>query len=383
MNHPPRRVVIVGGGLSGHTAATTLRESGFDGDLTLVTREARPPYDRPPLSKEFLVGAVTDTRLDRDLAELEVRVELGATATELRPTEVCTSVGRLPFDAAIVAPGLSPRSLPGQAASPRAHVLRTHEDALRLRESLTPGRRVVVVGAGLIGAEVGTAAARLGCQVSVVSPVLMSGLTALPDSLLDDIAGWYAECGIALTIGVPVAGITPDGIRLAGGEELPADVVVVAIGGAPDTAWLAGSGMVRDDRGRLVVDESLGTSLPSVYGAGDVITWPSARYGERVSLEHWQHAAESGRAAAESALGADTRYDPLPYFWSHQLNHTLHYIGRHRPEDAVEFHPESSRGSSVTWSRAGRTTAVLAVDAPQVVRRARRGLLEPVREPAG
>ncbi|MEU1953317.1 NAD(P)/FAD-dependent oxidoreductase [Nocardia rhamnosiphila] len=379
----PDRVVIVGGGLAGHTAAVTLRRSGFQGQITLVTQESAEPYDRPPLSKELLAGVATLPTLSPGLGDLGVEIQTETVAVGIRHGEILTTAGRLPFDAAILAPGLRARRLPSELGAPEALVLRTFDDAVRLRAELTPNRTILIVGAGLIGVEVATAAAAAGCRVTVVSPEFGPAMPGVPDTVLDEIRGWYDECGIRLTAGVSALETIPTGVRLSDSSVHVADLVIAAVGGSPATPWLNDSPVTLDRAGFLTADEYLRTSLPGVYAAGDAVAWRSSRYGTDMHLEHWQHAAESAQVAARNILGAAESYDPLPYFWSHQLGHSLHYVGRHDHTDTVEIRADTRSGRSVTWTRDGHPTAVLALDAPHLVRRARRTFESATRPEAG
>ncbi|MFE3229702.1 NAD(P)/FAD-dependent oxidoreductase [Nocardia sp. NPDC059228] len=370
----PDSVVVVGGGLAGHTAAVTLRSYGFQGRLTVITQESSDPYDRPPLSKQLLARQPIQPTLSPHLADLEIELRTATVAVGIRPREILTTAGGFPFDAAVLAPGLRARRLPSGDGAPVARVLRSLEDAVGLRTEFTAGRRVLIVGAGLIGAEVATAAAAAGCRVSVIGPDFGPALAAVPDSVLDEIRGWYDDCGIRLTTGLQVVETSPTGVLLSDSSRRAADLVVAAIGGTPATTWLDGSPIGLDPAGFITADDHLRTGLPGVYAAGDAIAWPSARYGCAMHLEHWQHAADSAQIAARNILGADESYDPLPYFWSHQLGHSLHYIGRHGRADTAEIRTDTRSGRAVTWTRGGRPTAVLALDAPHLVRRARAAL---------
>ncbi|MEU6580560.1 FAD-dependent oxidoreductase [Nocardia sp. NPDC046763] len=374
MSTKPDSVVVVGGGLAGHTAAVTLRSCGFHGRLTLITQEPAAPYDRPPLSKELLSGQALTPTLSPDLADLEVQVHTDTVAVGIRAGEILTTAGRFPFEAALLAPGLKARRLPSGPGAAPARGLRTLADAVGLRTELVAGQRVLIVGAGLIGAEVATAAAAAGCRVSVIGPDLGPALAAVPDAVLAEIRGWYDECGIRLTTGVRVLETTSTGVLLSDSGHRAADVVIAAIGGSPATSWLDASVVALDPAGFITVDEHLCTGLPGVYAAGDAVAWRSSRYGCDMHLEHWHHAADSAHVAARNILGANESYDPLPYFWSHQLGHGLHYIGRHGRADAVEIRTDTRSGRAVTWTRGGRPTAMLAIDAAHLARRARREL---------
>lgn len=365
-----RVAVIVGAGLAGAQCALKLRQGGWRGRVVLVGEEPHAPYDRPPLSKDVLLGKAEATTLDVDYEGLGVELLLGRRATGLTPGALHapgtlhTDAGDLPYDALVIATGAVPRALPG---AERAHLLHTLDDALALRALLRPGRRLVLVGAGWIGAEVATAARQAGCEVTVVEagPAPLPG--ALPTQIGRAMAAWYAEAGIDLRCGVGVEAVEPGSVRLADGSHLPADEVVVGIGARPATLWLAGSGVELDATGAIVVDERLRTGLPGVFAAGDCVSYPSARSGARLAVQHWDHALHSGGAAAAAVLGEDAQpYDPVPYFWSEQFGRMVQYAGRHAEGDEALWRGSPQDASwSVLWLREGVPSALLAVDRPR------------------
>ncbi|MCG6493179.1 FAD-dependent oxidoreductase [Kitasatospora sp. A2-31] len=376
------QVVVVGAGLAGAQCASGLRRGGWQGRIVLVGEEPHAPYDRPPLSKEVLLGKADATPLDIDFPHLGIEVHAGRRATGLTPGVLHTDGGDLPYGALVIATGAAPRVLPG---AERAHLLHTLDDALALRALLRPGLRLVLVGAGWIGAEVASAARAAGCRVTVVEagPAPVPG--ALPVAVGSAMAAWYAEAGVELRCDAAVAAVEPGAVLLADGSRLPADEVVVGIGVRPATDWLAGSGVELDAAGAVVVDDRLRTSLPGVFAAGDCANYPSARAGARLTVQHWDHALQSGQAAAASVLGADAPYDPVPYFWSEQFGRTVQYVGRHGAGDDQVW-----RGSpqdptwAVLWLRDGALRAVLTVDRPRDLTQARRlvergAVLDPAR----
>lgn len=369
----PQRVVVVGGGLAGHAAVTTLRQDGYSGAITLLTEEEHRPYDRPPLSKEVLRGDIDTTTLEADYDALGVEVHTASAAERLRPGEVVTATGTHAYDGLVVATGSEPLRLPGQAAAD-VFELRTLGDALRLRTALDGARAVAVVGAGWIGAEVATIAAARGCAVTVVDAASTPLAGALPAEVGRHTVPWYAEHGIDLRLNSAVTGIDPGGVDLAGGDRIDADVVVVGIGARPRTAWLADSGLTLARDGALVVDSRLAAGPAGVYGAGDIVRFPSERSGGELRVEHWEHAAASGRAAARNLLGAAEPYDPVPYFWSDQLGHRLQYVGHHAPGDRLVYRgrPDGGEPWAALWLRGDALRAVLAVDRPRDVLDARR-----------
>ncbi|MEV0668105.1 NAD(P)/FAD-dependent oxidoreductase [Actinomadura luteofluorescens] len=366
--HVPRRIVIVGGGLAGHTAATTLRAEGYDGELILLTDEPCPPYDRPPLSKELLAGTVDDTTLPT-AHDLEVRT--GSRALRLFPDAVESTTGTDPFDGLVIATGSSPIRLADP--SPHVHELRTGFDALRLREALRTASSVAVVGAGWIGNEVATRAAALNLKVTVIDAASAPLARAMPAALAENFVPWYADRGIGLRLDTPVDGVDERGVRLADGGRVDADLVVMGIGARPATGWLHGSGVPVAPDGAVEADATLRAGPGSVFAAGDAVRWPSRLFGDRLRVEHWDHAAASGRTAARNLLGLGEPYDPVPYFWSEQLGHRIQYVGHHRPADTfvLRGNPAGQAPWAALWFRGPRLRAALSIDDPRTARDAR------------
>lgn len=375
-------MVVVGAGLAGAQCALGLRRGGWQGRIVLVGEEPHAPYDRPPLSKDVLLGKTDATTLDIDFPHLGIELLTGRRATGLTPGVLHTDDGDLPYTALVIATGAAPRALPG---AERAHLLHTLDDALVLRALLRPGLRLVLVGAGWIGAEVSTAARAAGCEVTVVEagPAPVPG--ALPTEIGAAMAAWYAEAGVDLRCGVGVAAVQPGAVLLADGSHLPADEVVVGIGARPATGWLDGSGVELDAAGAVLVDERLRTTLPGVFAAGDCVSYPSVRAGARLAVQHWDHALQSGEAVAASVLGADAPYDPVPYFWSEQFGRMVQYAGRHAEGDELLWRGSPQDPSwSALWLRDGVPSALLAVDRPRDLTQGRRLIergtaLDPVR----
>lgn len=365
------RVVVVGAGMAGAQAALNLRQGGWQGAITLVGEELHLPYDRPPLSKDVLLGKADATAFEIDWHQLGVELLTGRRATGLTAGTLHTDGGELPYSALVIATGADPRTLPGL---PDARTLRTVDDAHALRAALTPGRRIVLVGAGWIGAETATVARALGCRVTVVEAAATPLAGALPAELGALMADWYAAAGVDLRCGVGVAGAADGGVLLADGTHLPADEVVVGIGARPATDWLAGGPLALDPDGTIPVDDRLRTALPGVWAVGDCASYPSARFGTRLAVQHWDHALHSGGAVAASVLGAlDAPYDPVPYFWSEQFDRMVQYAGRHAGADHLLWRGSpSGRDWSVLWLRDGALVALLAVDRPRDLAQGRR-----------
>jgi NADPH-dependent 2,4-dienoyl-CoA reductase/sulfur reductase-like enzyme len=360
------RLVVAGAGLAAVRTVQQLRRQGHRGPVIMLAAERHAPYDRPPLSKAVLHGQRDSTFLPFNAAALDVDLRLGQPADGLDVARrvVVTGDAEVPFDALVIATGADPVRLPGHG--PQV-TLRTIDDALALRDNLRPGRRVVIIGASWIGAEVATAALARGGLVTC----LESGQAPLAGALGTEVGvsflPWWRD--VDLRLGVRVAAVTPGRVELADGSAVAAELVVTGVGVRPNTGWLAGSG-IAVDRG-VLVDEHLRTSAPGIVALGDVAARWSPRSQARLRVEHWTDAGGAGQAAAGTLLAAtpDARpgYDPVPYFWSDQFGHKLQYVGWHDPADVpVERAADAGPGRTVTWiDRAGRTTAVLTVDRPR------------------
>jgi NADPH-dependent 2,4-dienoyl-CoA reductase/sulfur reductase-like enzyme len=392
----PKRIVVVGGGLAGTRTCEQLRRKDYEGELTMVAAERHAPYDRPPLSKEVLRGDRDDTALKVQLGELGVQLMTNTAATGVHPQErvvhtrttetvadlAAESVHEIGFDGLVIATGAAPVTLPG---SGEQFVVRTIDDAHRLRERMTPGARVVVVGASWIGAEVASSALSRGCQVTCVEAGPTPVAATLGPAVGKRLTRWWD--GVDLRVDTPVQRIDDGAVVLADGSEVPADVVVVGVGVRPQTGWLAESGL-RLDRG-VVVDEWL-RACPGVVAVGDVAAWWSRRYATRMRTEHWDDAAVAPAVAAGTLLSPPAResmsatdieadvsvHDPVPYFWSDQFGHKLQYVGQHDPADApIWREPPDGKGWSAAWlDSRGRLAAVVSADRPREMLAARRAL---------
>lgn len=364
----PERVVVAGGGLAGLRTVAELRARGYAGAVTLVGAESRPPYDRPPLSKKLMTGALDDTTLEPDLGGLGADARLGETAVGVE-TDGGTGPGGVlrtdraehRFDRLVLATGAQPVALPGPGPQ---RFLRTLDDALALRAVLRPGLRLAIVGAGWIGAELATAAAARGCQVTVVEAAAAPLAAAVGAEVGALTAGWYAAAGVELRLGQSAASVEPGGLALAGGGWLAADEVVTAVGVRPAVGWLDGSG-IAVDRG-VLVDERLRTSAPRVWAVGDCMAFWSPRYGQRLRFEHWDVALRSPAVAAAGLLGSADAYDPVPYFWSEQFGRMVQYAGFHGGTARLVLRGDpSARRWAACWLAGGQLVALLTVDSPR------------------
>ncbi|MGW1200948.1 NAD(P)/FAD-dependent oxidoreductase [Streptomyces sp. NPDC002536] len=373
-----RTVVIVGAGMAGVQTAVALREQGWDGTIRLLGAEPHEPYDRPPLSKAVLLGKAEGSAFAVDFGSLAIDLRLGVEATGLRADEhlLETTEGPLPYDVLVIATGADPVSLPGSAGLPDVHVLRTLDDAERLRPVLAGQHDVVAVGAGWIGAEFATAAREAGCRVTVVEAADRPLAGAMPAEVAAHMTDWYAQAGARLLTGTGVAAVEPGAVVLADGTRLPADAVVVGIGARPATGWLAGSGVALAKDGSVATDDRLRTSLPDVYAVGDCSSFPSARYGERLLVHHWDNALQGPRTVAENIVhGPDEApvYDPVPYFWSEQFGRFVQYAGHHAAADEMVWRGDPDGAAwTVCWLRSGVLVALLAVGRPRDLAQGRR-----------
>jgi len=363
-------VVVVGAGLAGVRSVEALRAHGFAGRITLVGEEPHRPYDRPPLSKAVLLGQTDSTVVDSDLEALDVRLCLGIAAKGLRDGVVETTEGELDYDGLVIATGASPVRLRGEGCQ---HVLRTIDDALALRAHLVPGARIVVIGAGWIGAEVATAAAKAGCVVTVIE----AGEAPL-SAALGAVAGghtipWYGKAGVELRLGAMVGSVDPDGVTLMSGARIEADVILTCVGVRPAVDWLKGSAVAVEDG--VVVDEHLRTSLANVVAVGDCANWWSRRFGRRMRVEHWDTALGAPDTAAATLLGEVAVYDPVPYFWSEQFGHMVQFAGHRGTAERLLLRgdPLVDEKWAVCWLAAeDRLAAILTVDRPRDLVQGRR-----------
>ncbi|MFI7497265.1 NAD(P)/FAD-dependent oxidoreductase [Streptomyces sp. NPDC049687] len=381
-----RRVVVVGAGMAGVQTAVALREQGFDGTVTLIGAEPHQPYDRPPLSKAVLLGKAEGSAFDVDFESLGIELLLGREVLGLRPAdhEVDTEAGPVPYDVLVLATGAEPIRLPGAEGVPGVHLLRTLDDAERLRPVLARQHDIVVVGAGWIGAEFATAAREAGCAVTVVEAADRPLAGALPAEVAAPMTSWYADSGTDLRTHARVERVEPGAVVLDDGSRLPAGAVVVGIGARPATAWLAGSGVELGAHHEVVADAHLSTSVPDVYAVGDCASFPSGRYGERLLVHHWDNALQGPRTVAANIVGAATGeppavYDPVPYFWSEQFGRFVQYAGHHAVADRMVWRGDRSGPAwTVCWLREDRLVALLAVGRPRDLAQGRR-LIEAAR----
>jgi len=387
-------VLVVGAGLAGLRACEGLRALGYDGRVVLVGAEPHAPYDRPPLSKQFLAGDWPEERLalrpPDALDALGLETHLGpdymARALDLERRVVHLAGGEsVHFDGLVVATGAEPRTLAGASELPQAHVLRTLDDARELRQALVDGARLLVVGAGFIGLEVASTARRLGVSVDVVEPLAHPLERVLGPMLGDVVRSMHEEGGVRFHLGAGLAALEPasGGVvtcRLSDGAAVEADAVVVGIGVTPSVGWLLGSGLEAGPDG-LVCDAAL-VAGPRIVAAGDLarFAW-SGRDGATVRVEHRTTAAELGEHAARSLL-AELRgdsaaphapFDTVFYVWSDQWETKIQVLGLPEGGDEVRVVEGSldERRFVACYGRGGRLTGVVAFSRPRTLMRFR------------
>ncbi len=379
-----RRIAVVGGSLAGLSAARALRKQGYDGNLVLVSDETAPPYDRPPLSKSFLAGEVSEAEIGL-LSEgetLDAQWRTGVAATGLDPAgrRITLSDGtELAVDAVVIATGARPR-LPWPDPPAGVHTLRTLDDALALRARLVPGARLVVVGAGFIGAEVASTARALGLEVTVIEALPTPLGAVLGTEFGAVVAGLHAAHGVRLLCGLGVTRLVGqqqiEGVELADGRVIAADVVLVGVGVQPNVEWLAGSGLTVD--GGVRCDAYGVTGIPEVVAVGDCASWYEPELGAHHRLEHWTGARERAAIAVTSLLSGGQQKTPgrPPYFWSDQYGMTLQLAGRTSGADSVVVEEGSLADYDflAVYRRGGQPVAVLALGQARAFMRWRKQL---------
>jgi 3-phenylpropionate/trans-cinnamate dioxygenase ferredoxin reductase subunit len=369
-----RRVVVVGASLAGLRAAQAVRAGGHDGELVVVGAEPQLPYTRPPLSKQLLAGEQTAEQCAFPCDQVDAEWRLGVAATGLdryRRTVELADGDLLPYDRLILATGSRARPWPGAGADLEGvNTLRDLDDALRLREALQPGARLAIVGAGFIGCEVAATARKLGAEVTLID-VAPHPMLPLGPELGARCADMHREHGVDLRLGVGVAKLAGRGrveaVELSDGSRVEADAVLVGLGAAPNTDWLADSGLTLDPG--VVCDATLTAAAdPDVLAAGDIVSWPHPLAAELVRVEHWTVAAEHGGVAGRNALLDPAERKPHelpPYFWSDQYDVKIQAVGFPARADGLEVLESTPEGDRfvAAGARDGRLVGVIAFNA--------------------
>ncbi len=382
-----RHITVVGASLAGLATTRALRAQGFEGRIAVIGDEQHAPYDRPPLSKELLAGTASedDIRLtEPEDSELEAEWLLGRTAQALHTSDraiVLDDGERITTDAVVVATGARARTLP-DAVPAGVHTLRDLDDARALRQELTSGTRLVIIGAGFIGAEIASTAAGLGCEVDIVEAAPVPMQRALGDDLGAVCGRLHARNGVRMHVGTGLSELAGESrvtaVRLQDGRELPADVVVVGIGAQPNVEWLAGSGISLDNGVRT--DESGRTSVAGVAAVGDCANSFRSYTADSLRLEHWTNALQQPAAAVAALLGrehAAPAHHAVPYFWSDQYGHKIQFAGHRTADCSVQVEEgdlDSGEFLALYLDGTGVPVGVLAIDRARAFGRWRRKL---------
>jgi 3-phenylpropionate/trans-cinnamate dioxygenase ferredoxin reductase component len=377
-------IVVVGGGLAAGKALEALRDGGFDGRVILVAQEQHLPYERPPLSKGYLLG---DQELDSTFVHattwydehgIDLRLGIPARAVDVEGHNVTVAGEDLGYDRLLIATGATVRRLPAadESDAPVSY-LRTIEDSERIKASLLPGRRVTVIGGGWIGLEVAAAARTAGCDVTVVEALEMPLVRVLGPEVAWVFAELHRSHGVDLRTNVSVSAVDSDAgaavVHLDDGSTLESDLIVVGVGVTPN-AGLAESAGLETENG-VVVDEWLRSSHPDVFAAGDVANAYHPRLGRHLRVEHWDNAIEQGITAARNMIGAEQPYERLPYFFTDQYDLGMEYVGSVGPEgyDEVVLRGDVPGGVfTAFWLKDGKVLAGMHAndwDATDAVRR--------------
>ena len=382
-------LAIVGASLAGLSAARAARAQGFAGRLVIIGDEPHRPYDRPPLSKDFLLGTVTakDLFLESDAEELGAEWVLGSGAASLDAASRTIRLkdgSTVEADGIVIATGARARQLPALAGLSNVFTLRTLADAQALAPALVPGNKMAVIGAGFIGAEVASAAASRGMDVTMIDTKPVPFAVQLGAEMGGVVAGLHAANGVELissaVIEVFYSGEgSVTGLRLAGGRYLPADVVVVGIGAEPNTQWLEGSGL---ELGSGVLCDAMGrTNVPGIVAVGDCAAWFDQAAGAHRRIEHWTCALERAALAVEALLNPDAAPKPAKphYFWSDQYGVKLQFAGHAAGYDRLEIEAGDALTHScvAVYYRGDVPVAVLGMNQPRLFTKWRRILAAP------
>jgi NADPH-dependent 2,4-dienoyl-CoA reductase/sulfur reductase-like enzyme len=379
-------LLIVGASVAGVRTAQALRMSGYSGPITLLGDERHLPYDKPPLSKEMLLPDAGPAPVPLVGAEqmsalgLDLRLGVRATAVDVPNRTVATATGEaIAFERLVIATGVTPRTLPDAHRLAGVRTLRTVEDALALRAGLGMAKRVVVIGAGFIGAEFASAASRYGVRVSLVEAQDVPLAHILGAEVGSRLAEAHERAGNELITGVGVAGL--DGtdrvsaVVLDDGRRLTADLVVVGIGATPATGWLESSGLPLADGVVCAADLSV-VGVQGIYAVGDVARWPHPLYGADLRIEHWTNAHDHAAIVAAAVTGRPAPAPAVPYVWSDQYDHRIQVIGRPATGTLVHLSGTLSGGDLVAAyaGAAGALCGAVVVDDPRRLMKCRKAI---------
>jgi apoptosis-inducing factor 3 len=362
------RIVIVGGGAAGFSAAFELKRAGFDGALTIIGAETAPPLDRPNLSKDYLAGNAPEDwlplRPEDYYAENGVELRLGATVSAIDTTTGSVALsdgGELSYDRLLLATGSEPVRLPIPGADlPHVSVLRSLDDCRSIIERAKTAKRAVVLGASFIGLEVAASLRAREIEVHVVAPEKIPMARVLGEEMGAFVRGLHEEHGVVFHLEDVATAIDANTVTLKSGLALPADLVVAGVGVRPRVALAEKTGLAVD-RG-VVVDAFLETSAPGVFAAGDIARWPDPFSGEQIRVEHWVVAERQGITAARNMLGARETFQAVPFFWSQHYDVPINYVGHAESWDAIEIEGDiAARDCLLRYKRRDKTLAVASI----------------------
>ena len=362
-------IVIVGGGHAGGKAAIALRDEGHTGPITIVGEENHPPYERPPLSKEYLQGeSEADAMLLEPAdwyADHDITLRLGVTATAIDPAakQVHLDTGEpLTYDLLLLATGATPRRLDIPGAE-LALTLRRLEDSDALREAYEQSGSVVIIGGGWIGLETAAAARKAGLDTTVLEYAALPLQNVLGDELGTYFAELHRRNGVDLRTSTAAEAISGTGpyVVQSRGQNIDADLVVMGVGAAPNTALAEAAGLEVDNG--ITVDDSFRTSDPAIYAIGDVANAQNTALGTRLRVEHWDNAIRQGEAVAKALLGQPVTYDWQPYFYTDQFDLGMEYVGRGSSSNEVVIRGDKEDGEFIAfWLDGDRVTAGMNVN---------------------
>jgi 3-phenylpropionate/trans-cinnamate dioxygenase ferredoxin reductase subunit len=382
-------LAIVGASLAGTRTAEALRRHGFNGHLTIIGAEDESPYDRPPLSKQFLSDDWSEDKLAlcrNGVEQLNAQWRLGIRASSLDSqtrTLLLDDGSSCQADAIVLATGMRARQLPFGRGLGGVLELRTLSDARLLRAAMTTATSIVIVGAGFIGMEVAASCRKRGLDVSVVEPLPAPLVRGLGPLLGERVATRHREEGVVFHLGEGVESFEGDtavsSVRLTSGVRLPADIVLVGVGAVPDTQWLETSGLEMDNG--ILCDATGATSRAGIFAVGDCARWENARYPDRPRFEHWTSAVEQSEVVAQAiALGQVEAHAPVPYVWSDQFDLRVAIAGEHRPDDEMHVCLGTVEEGQflALFERDGKLVSAVAFGRPRQLNASRRMIAEGV-----
>jgi 3-phenylpropionate/trans-cinnamate dioxygenase ferredoxin reductase subunit len=377
----PPTFVIVGASLAGATAAATLRQEGFDGDVVLIGAEPQPPYERPPLSKQYLRGeAPFEKALVRPAGfyqENRIETRLGTVATRVDPAQRLVQLDAGPpvhYDKLVIATGVRNRRPPIPGLDlPGVFDLRSVGDADALRSQIGPGRRAVVIGLGFIGCDVAASLRQTGVEVVSIDPAPAPLFRVFGKAVGQVMAAIHRDHGVETIFEDGVARFEGNGrverVVTSGGRRIDCDFAVAGVGVEPVVDFIAGSGIEVDNG--ILVDVDCRTTVDGIYAAGDIANHYHPVFARRMRVEHWQNAMQQGAAAARSMLGTGRPYDAIHWFWSDQYDVNLQYAGFHREWDQLVVRGQlEARNFLAFYLNQGRIDAVVGLNRAKDIHRA-------------